>query len=56
MNRSIRLMLTEDQEKLIHQAAALEGVDMTAWVRPLILEAARERIAKSEKGKKRLPS
>lgn len=44
MNRSIRLMLTADQEKLIHQAAELEGLDMTAWARPILLQAARERL------------
>jgi uncharacterized protein (DUF1778 family) len=53
MNHPLRIMLTADQNDLIRKAAELDGSDMTAWARPLLLKAARERIAKAEPGKKR---
>jgi uncharacterized protein (DUF1778 family) len=49
MSDYIRLPLTEDQKRLIETAAVLDQSDVTAWVRPIVLEAARRRIAK-EKG------
>ncbi len=37
----LRIMLTASQQKLIRQAAAAAGTDITAWARPILLEAAR---------------
>jgi len=51
MTIPLRVMLTADQKKAIDQAAALEGQEVSAWVRPVLLEAARRRIAKSGKDK-----
>lgn len=48
----LRIMLTADQKKLITQAAELDGVDMTAWARPILLEAARERAARTKPERK----
>lgn len=48
MNVSIRIPLTEDQKKLLEQAAILDQSDMTAWVRPVILRAAQERVARDK--------
>jgi len=45
-NIPLRIMLTADQSELIRQASALEGSDMTAWARPILLQAAQERVAK----------
>lgn len=53
MNRYMRIMLTAEQDGLIRRAAELEGVDLTAWVRPTLVNAARERIARDEAEKKR---
>jgi uncharacterized protein (DUF1778 family) len=46
MNVSIRIPLTADQKELIEEAAKLEQTDMTAWVRPILLRAAQESLAK----------
>lgn len=53
MNIPLRIMLTADQRELIERAAVTEGLDMTAWARPILLTAARERIAASEGERKR---
>ena len=45
LNRPLRLMLTAEQDALIRQAAEQEGVDMTAWARPILLEAALKQLA-----------
>jgi hypothetical protein len=44
MTIPLRIMLTADQKNLIGEAARLEGVDMTAWARPILLQAARQRV------------
>ena len=53
MNKPLRIMLTAEQDDLIRQAADLEGLDKTAWARPILLQAARERTAKAEPAKRR---
>jgi hypothetical protein len=53
MNRPLRIMLTAEQDDLIRRAAELEGLDMTAWARPLLLQAANERVARQAGEKKR---
>ncbi len=50
MNKPLRIMLTAKQDELIRQAAELVGIDMTAWARPILLEAA---LKKTGIGKKR---
>lgn len=44
MNARLRIPVTEDQKKLVEEAANLEQLDVTAWIRPIILQAARERV------------
>ncbi len=44
MNRPLRIMLTAAQDEMIRRAAAVEGLDLTAWVRPVLLTAARQRV------------
>jgi len=44
MNIPLRIMLTLDQRELIEQAAKTDGMDMTAWARPILLQAARARV------------
>ena len=45
------------KEKIVLQAGqaavTLEGGDITAWVRPLLMQAARERVAKEQGERKR---
>jgi hypothetical protein len=48
-NIPLRIMLTADQKALIEAAARLEQLDMTAWARPVLLQAAEERVAKTKK-------
>lgn len=46
MTIPLRIMLTADQRAIIEQAAKSEGLDMTAWARPILLEAAARAAAK----------
>jgi hypothetical protein len=48
MNVPLRVMLTAEQKALIEEAARLDQQDMTAWARPILLQAARERVARAE--------
>ena len=53
MTIPLRIMLTADQRELIERAAKGAGVDMTAWARPILLEAAKREVARSDTGKAR---
>ena len=48
MKVSIRLPLTADQKKLIEEAANLDQSDLTAWARPILIQAARDRVAQAQ--------
>jgi uncharacterized protein (DUF1778 family) len=49
----LRIPVTEDQQRLIVEAASLEGSEMATWARPVLLRAAQQRIDKdSGKSKK----
>lgn len=48
MKASIRVMLTEEQKALIEEAAGMDQSDMTAWVRPILIQAARNRISQGK--------
>jgi hypothetical protein len=45
MNVALRIMLTAEQKALIEEAARQDHLDMTAWARPILLRAAKERLA-----------
>jgi uncharacterized protein (DUF1778 family) len=49
MNVPLRIMLTAEQKAMIERAAKLDQMDMTAWVRPVLLQAAEERIARAKR-------
>jgi len=38
------LMLTAEQKAIIKEAADLAGLDMSAWIRPILLKAARQQM------------
>jgi uncharacterized protein (DUF1778 family) len=44
----LRIPLTVDQKRLIEEAAGIEQSDLTAWVRPILLRAAEEKICQWE--------
>ena len=44
----LRVPLTDAQRSLVEQASQLEGEDMAAWARGVLLTAARKRIAKAQ--------
>ena len=52
MNLPLRILLTAEQKALIEEAARLNQSDVAAWARPILLDAARSMIAKSQAGKK----
>jgi len=43
-NIPLRIMLTADQRELIERAATTDGMDMTAWARPILIQAAKVRV------------
>jgi hypothetical protein len=49
----LRIPVTAEQKALIGEAVRLEGTDMAAWARPILLEAARERVERAGTAKKR---
>jgi uncharacterized protein (DUF1778 family) len=49
----LRIPVTAEQKRLIQEAARLDETDMAAWVRPLLVQAAQERVAKNKVGKTR---
>jgi hypothetical protein len=49
----LRIPVTVAQKEAIIAAASMDQSDMAAWVRPLLLEAAQSRIAKSKKARNR---
>jgi uncharacterized protein (DUF1778 family) len=54
MGDDLRIPMTSDQKEVIRQAAAIAGMDMTAWARPILFAQAERVIA--SKGKKKKPS
>jgi hypothetical protein len=44
----LRIPLTAEQKRLIQEAARLDEADMAAWVRPLLIQAAQERVARKK--------
>jgi uncharacterized protein (DUF1778 family) len=46
----LHVPLTEAQHALIKQAVELDGDDKAEWARTILLDAARRRIAKDERG------
>lgn len=49
MNIPLRIMLTAEQKKLIEQAAKMDGLDMTAWARPILLKTAELKLTRKQK-------
>jgi len=52
-NVDLRIPLTVEQKRLIQEAASLDQADMAAWVRPLLIQAAKDRVARRKIGKNR---
>jgi hypothetical protein len=50
MDRDIRIPVTSEQKALINDATADEPEGMAAWVRAVVLEAAKRKLAKSRNG------
>jgi uncharacterized protein (DUF1778 family) len=48
----LRIPVTEEQKKLISEAASADEADVAAWVRPIVLMAAQKRVAKRNKNQK----
>jgi uncharacterized protein (DUF1778 family) len=46
MDEEIRVPLTADQKAVIRRAADAAGLDMAAWIRPILLAAAKRGSAK----------
>ena len=52
MDTDLRVPVTRAQKDTIREAATAAGMDMAAWIRPILLKAATQETTKS-KGKKR---
>jgi hypothetical protein len=48
MNVPVRIMVTAEQKRLLDEATVIEGGELSSWARPLLLEAAKRKIAKAE--------
>jgi hypothetical protein len=49
MNVPLRIMLTAEQKAMIEEAARLDQSEIAAWARPLLLQAAQQRLAKEKR-------
>jgi hypothetical protein len=45
----VRIPLTEEQKKLVTDAASEDQADVAAWARPIILRAAEKRLSRDDK-------
>ena len=52
MGTDIRIPMTEDQKAVITDAVRDEPQGMAAWARAVLLDAAKRKTTKSERGKK----
>lgn len=50
----LRIPLTAEQKQLIVEAAAFAESDVATWLRPIILQAASEKVAKAKQTRKKL--
>ena len=53
MDRDLRIPVTSDQKTLVFAAAAASGMDVAAWVRSLLVSAAKRTLAEKRKHRKR---
>lgn len=53
MDQDLRIPVNAEQKAIIQQAAAIVGLDMAAWVRQVLLEAAKNEIAEETTEKRR---
>ena len=44
----LRVPVTLEQKELIVRAARLDGMDMAAWARPILIREAQRRVKKSD--------
>jgi hypothetical protein len=44
----LRIPLTGDQKELIAEVARLEGIDMAAWARPILIAAAKAIVSRAK--------
>lgn len=53
MNVPLRIMLTAEQKALLDEAASVAQSELSAWARPLLLQAAQDQLAKKSQKKGR---
>jgi hypothetical protein len=44
MDKDLRIPVTAEQRETVHRAAQAAGLDMAAWARPILLEAAKRQL------------
>jgi hypothetical protein len=49
MDADLRIPLTAEQKRLVMEAAGLDESDLAAWVRPIVIQAAKARVAKGKR-------
>jgi uncharacterized protein (DUF1778 family) len=47
MDSDLRIPVTAVQKELIAKAAAADSADLAAWVRPILIKAAEERLSQT---------
>ena len=49
----VRIPMTEEQKRIVLEAAAVDDIDVATWLRPIILSAAQDRISQNSRKKMR---
>ena len=53
MSASLRIMLTAEQRAMLDEAAKAARSELSAWARPILLQAAQDQLAGGRQGKRR---
>jgi hypothetical protein len=49
LSTDLRIPVTPEQKALIQEAVGLDGIDMAAWARTILLDSAKRRIARTKR-------
>jgi len=53
MDVDLRIPVTAEQKQLIYDAASADQADVAAWIRPILLKAAEDRLKRDRRAKSR---
>lgn len=53
MDSDLRIPMTADQKRMVYDAATADESDVAAWVRPVLLKAAKDRLEQMAKASRK---